>query len=522
MKKSTVLKRITALILVISLTILTGCSSNVTNEDTTLTEEESIIAENYTDTTENIKKTETVYANLNADGSARVVTVSDWLHADKSKVKINDTTTLKNFAITKGHASATENNGSVTWQMASSDVYYEGVSEQELPVEIKIKYFLDGIELSAEEIAGKSGKVKMEISVENKIKQDVDIDGEKITMYAPFVVLGGMMLNYDSFSEIEVTNGLSMGSGTYEMIVLATAPKINESLGLNGLNISGFENYSFSDTFTITATTTNFNLSDTYYIVAPLSSLNLNIDMPDTLKDVQNILNELNNIESLLNKIDSDNQIMQFIADNEKVKEAIDILKEGLTVYSENKAMLNAMSEYLTPENIKILSDFLNTLDNEQMQQLTSVLSNVPALQSMLDSLLQLSSGVTEIMPILEGFSKALEDPEVAASLEKLPETMETINKLADFMNENEEVLDILTQLLTSDEFDKFTGTLNSAITENGENIGNIDVSNLSKDGKELVKRVSKWIDIDYPIFTSAPEYMTTSCTFIYKTDPIK
>lgn len=520
--KNIALKRIIALILMISFISLTGCGNNVTNEDATLTEEESIIAENYTDTTENIKKTETVYANLNPDGSARAITVSDWLHADKSKIKINDTTTLKNFAVTKGHASAVENNGSITWQMASSDVYYEGSVKQELPVEINIRYFLDNKEMSAEEIAGKNGKIKMEISMKNKIKKEVEIDGKKITMYAPFVVIGGMMLDYDTFSEIEVTNGLSIGSGTYEMVILATAPGINESLGLNSINISGFENYSFSDTFTITATTENFNLSDTYYMIAPLSSLNLNIDMPDTLKDVQNILNELNNLETLLNNIDTDGQLMQFISDNKKVKEAIDILKEGLTVYSENKAMLNAISEYLTPENIKAISDFLNTLDSEQMQQLTSVLSNVPALQSMIDSLLQLSSGVSDIMPILEGLSKALEDPEVAASLENLPETMETINKLADFMNENEEVLDILTQLLTSEDFDKFTGTLNSVITENGENISNIDVSNLSNDGKELIKRMSEWINIDYPIFTSAPDYMDTSCTFICKTDPIK
>lgn len=515
-------KRITAFILAIAMLMLTSCSADTVTEEPTMTEEESIIAENYTDTTENVKKTETVYANLNADGSPRLITVSDWLHADRSRVRISDTTTLQNFAVTKGYASTSETDGSVIWQMASSDVYYEGSTQQELPVEISIKYYLDGNEITAEELAGKSGKFKMEITMKNKVMKEVEIDGQKVTMYAPFITVGGMMLSYENFSEIEVENGMTMGAGTYEMVVLATAPGINESLNLNDLNISGFEDFSFSDTFTISATVENFSMADTYYMIAPLSSLNLGLTMPQTLKDVQDILNEINNLGKLIDQFDPNGQLAAFMADSDKVYEMLDIMKRGLKVYSENKAMLNVMSETMTPENITTLMNFLNSLDSEQMQQMTSMLSNISALQSTLGSLMTIAEGLDEVMPILESFSAALEDPEVAASLENLPETMETLNELADFMNENEEVLDILTQLMASDDFDRFVGMLDSMITENGEDIGNVNISNLSGDAQTLVKRMSEWLKIDYSIFTSAPDYMKTSCTFICKTDPIK
>lgn len=522
MKKSVMIKRITALILVLSMLILSSCGGNTVTEETTVSEEESIIAENYTDTTENIKKTETVYANLNADGSPRLVTVSDWLHADKSRIRIDDTTTLKNFSVTKGHASASESGGKITWQMASSDVYYEGSTEQELPVEISIKYYLEGNEITAAELAGKSGNIKMEITMKNKVAKEVEIDGEKVTMYAPFVTVGGMILSYDNFSEIEVENGMTMGAGTYEMVVLAGVPGINESLNLKNLNISGFEDFSFSDTFTITAKAENFNLGDSYFVIAPLSSLNLDINVPKTLEDVQNILNEVSNLEKLLGQIDPNGQLMAFMSDSDKVMEMIDIMKRGLAVYSENKKMLNVMSEYMTPENIETLMNFMNSIDPDEMNQMVSLLSNVSALQSMLGSLMTLAEGLDEVMPIIEGFSAALEDPEVAASLENLPETMETLNELVDFMNENEEMLDVMTQLLASDDFDKFTGMLDSMITENGENIGNLNVSQISGDAQSLVKRMSEWLKIDYSIFTSAPDYMETSCTFICKTDPVK
>lgn len=522
MKKSAYIKRITAILLIAVMLLLTSCGSETVSEDTTMTEEESIIAENYTDTTENVKKTETIYANLNPDGSARLVTVSDWLHADRSKVKVSDITTLENFAITKGHASAVNADGTITWHMANSDVYYEGSTDKELPVGIDIKYYLDGTQLSAEDIAGKSGDFRMEITLTNKIAYEVEINGVKNKMYAPFVVAGGMMLDYECFSEIEVENGMTVGSGTYEMVMLAGVPGINESLGLDTLNISGFEDFSFSDTFTVTAKVNNFSLSDGYFMIAPLSSLNLDLNMPQTLEDAQSILNEVNDIKNLLDQIDPNGQLATFISDSGKVMEMMDIMKRGLTVYSENKAMLNVMSEYMTPENVQTLTNFLNSLDTEEINQLVSVLSNVPGLQSLLGSMLTLSEGLDDVMPIIEGFSKALEDPEVAASFEKLPETMETLNELADFMNENEEVLDILTQLMTSDELDQFTGTLDTVISENGANIGNVEISALPDDAQRLIVRMQEWIKLDYSIFTAAPDYMETSCTFICKTDPIK
>ena len=106
--------------------------------------------------------------------------------------------------------------------------------------------------------------------------------------------------------------------------------------------------------------------------------------------------------------------------------------------------------------------------------------------------------------------------------MERLPETMQTLNELTEFMNENEEILDILTGLSTSPEFDRLTGALDTVISENGELIANVDVSNLSGDAEDIVYKAAAWLKLDYPIFTSAPDYMETSCTFICKIDPIK
>lgn len=519
MRNKKLISQLTAIILVLSMLMLTSCKKAPINGEETETGDNTPIPV-YTDTSENVKKSETVFVNLDNSGAVSKISVSDWLHADRGNISIKDKTILKDFDVTKGAASAVNENGDITWQMTTSDVYYEGECDKELPVSVTIDYYLNGNKMSAEEIAGKSGNVKMEITLKNNISKEVEVNGEKHTMYAPFVTIGGMILNYENFSNIEVSGGMTVGGGTYEMVALVGAPGINESLQLDKLDIPGMENYEFPEKFTITATTENFALSDGYFIVAPLSSLSLDVGLPKTLEDAKSILSEIRDMQKLLEQIDPENVLISYISDGEKIIEMMDVMQKGLKMYNENKALINAMSEYMTPDNIKKLSDFMAGIDPEQMQSMVGILSNVPGLKSAVDSLLQLSTGLDEIMPILEGFSKALEDPEVAKALENLPQTLEVMNELMTYLNENEAVLDVMSQLMASENMGALTDSLDTAI-------GNIDgVStdggDFSKASKALVDLMEKWIGLDYGIYTAAPDYMKTSCTFIYKTDPLK
>ena len=120
------------------------------------------------------------------------------------------------------------------------------------------------------------------------------------------------------------------------------------------------------------------------------------------------------------------------MSDSDAIKEMLDIMNKGLTVYNENQKMLETMTTLLTPENIDTLTNFLNSLDAEEMQSLMNLMSNLPALANVIGSLKELSEGLEEVRPILDSFSAAMEDPEVAASMEKLPETLTT---LAEVMN---------------------------------------------------------------------------------------
>lgn len=523
MKKSLIFKKITAILLVIAMLLsLAACSASKSDEEPSTGEnEENASIVTYTDTTENVKKSETVYVNMKSDGSARSIIVSDWLHADRGEVKVADKTTLKDFSVTKGQAASTGSNDGLTWHMTDSDVYYEGSSDKQLPVEISIKYYLDNKEMTAEEMAGQSGHFKMEVTMKNNISKEVDINGQKVKMYSPFIAIGGMILNYENFSNIEVTNGMSIGGGSYEVVVLAGAPGLNESLNLGNLDISGFEDFSFPDTFTVSATVTDFKLDDTYYIVSPLSALDLNIDLPKTLEDVRGVLGEIQDLQEILSKIDPNNVLTDFVTDGTSLGEMMEVMQKAVSVYDENAALLEAMAQYLTPENIQTLTDFINSLNSEQMQSVISLLSNVPALGSLLDSLLQLSTGLGDVMPIIEGMSEALKDPEVAAALENLPETLETLDELMNYLNDNKEVLNVLTSILSSEDMTELTDIMDDMLESGKSASGGSDVSQLTGDAEELVMRMDEWLKFDYSIYTAAPDYMATSCMFICKTDPV-
>lgn len=520
MNRISLIKRITALLVVAVMLLLASCDAKTGQEEYSTGDGAPEVFNLYNETSENIKKSETVYANLDSNGAVKQILVSDWLHADRNALFIDDMTTLESIVATRGNYSSFKD-GKVTWHTDSSDVYYEGTSTKQLPVEISIRYFLEGVETAPADLVGKSGNFTMEVTMKNNIAYEVEIDGQKVTMYAPLVTVGGMMLSYENFSNISVTNGMTVGGGSYEVVVMAGVPGINESLMLNTIDTSAISGFSFSDTFTVSATVTDFKMSDAYFAIIPLSSLEIDFEMPETLEDVKDILSEIKDVQAVLEKVDPENVLMDFMTDTTEVREMLDVVKKGLTVYNENQKMLQTMSEILTPENIETLSNFLETLDAEEMDSLMSLMSNIPTLSNVITSLKDLAEGLEDVMPILESFSAALEDPEVAASMENLPETLSTLSELMTYLNENKELLDVMSKLLASEDVKELNDVLDQV--ENGNfDFSSTDMSGLPENSEEIIARMKPWLKLDYKIYTQAPDYMETSCMFVLKTDPIK
>ena len=214
-------------------------------------------------------KVETVYVTANANGEVGDVIVSEWLKNAETSKELKDSTQLQNIVNVKGSETYTENgDGTVTWDAKGSDIYYQGTTDKELPVKMKISYTLDGKEISPEELAGKSGKVTIRFDYENKDKQIVNVDGKDFEVYTPFAMVSGMMLDSDKFSNVEVSNGKVISDGGNIVVMGVAVPGLKESLDISDekweeLDSEGKIEERISDHFEVTADVTDFELGMT-------------------------------------------------------------------------------------------------------------------------------------------------------------------------------------------------------------------------------------------------------------------
>ena len=174
-------------------------------EQTETVKEESTKGEKQTDA--ELFKEETVYVNADAGGSVKLITVSDWLKNAGTTESLKDVSELDDIKNIKGEETFSESGNNLTWDTNGADIYYQGTTEKELPFSVKLTYYLDGKKISPSELKGKSGHLKIKIDYENNTKKTVSVDGKTEELCSPFVMMTGMILPNETFSNVTIDNG---------------------------------------------------------------------------------------------------------------------------------------------------------------------------------------------------------------------------------------------------------------------------------------------------------------------------
>lgn len=289
--------------------------------------------------TQDVYKEETVYVNADATGNSDEVTVSDWLKNSGSvSGNLTDESILKEIKNVKGDETFTENGDQLTWNTAGEDIYYQGTTDKELPVSVKLTYFLDGKEVKPDELKGKSGHLKIQVQYTNNEKKTVTVDGKEEEVYTPFIMMTGMILPNETFSNVTIDNGKVISDGSRNIVVGFGMPGLKDSLDLDEETTKEAEDkgVTIPENYEMEADVTDFTMSSTFTVA--LTDLLDDMDM-DNIIDVDSLKDSLNELEDAA---------LELVSGSGTLADGASTLADGVSSYTAGADELNAgIQKYL-------------------------------------------------------------------------------------------------------------------------------------------------------------------------------
>lgn len=364
--------------------------------------------------TQDVYKEETVYVNADATGNSDEVTVSDWLKNSGSvSGNLTDESILKEIKNVKGDETFTENGDQLTWNTAGEDIYYQGTTDKELPVSVKLTYFLDGKEVKPDELKGKSGHLKIQVQYTNNEKKTVTVDGKEEEVYTPFVMMTGMILPNETFSNVTIDNGKVISDGSRNIVVGFGMPGLKDSLDLDEETTKEAENkgVTIPENFEMEADVTDFTMSSTFTVA--LTDLLDDMDM-DNIIDVDSLKDSLNELEDAALELVSGSGTLadgaSTLADGVSSYTAgADELNAGIQKYLGSNGELNgSVTEYVNGVGkvVKGVKDYTSGT-NALANGVTSYVVGEQKIAAGAAQLSQLSKGLEQVQTAVDTLSKA-------------------------------------------------------------------------------------------------------------------
>ena len=364
--------------------------------------------------TQDVYKEETVYVNADATGNSDEVTVSDWLKNSGSvSGNLTDESILKEIKNVKGDETFTENGDQLTWNTAGEDIYYQGTTDKELPVSVKLTYFLDGKEVKPDELKGKSGHLKIQVQYTNNEKKTVTVDGKEEEVYTPFIMMTGMILPNETFSNVTIDNGKVISDGSRNIVVGFGMPGLKDSLDLDEETTKEAEDkgVTIPENFEMEADVTDFTMSSTFTVA--LTDLLDDMDM-DNIIDVDSLKDSLNELEDAALELVSGSGTLadgaSTLADGVSSYTAgADELNAGIQKYLGSNGELNgSVTEYVNGVGkvVKGVKDYTSGT-NALANGVTSYVVGEQKIAADAAQLSQLSKGLEQVQTAVDTLSKA-------------------------------------------------------------------------------------------------------------------
>lgn len=350
-------------------------------------------------------KDESVYLISDANGNVNKTIVVDHLKNKDKKDTLEDASNLSDIENVKGKEKFTQSGDKLTWQAGGKDIYYQGTATEEPPVTQKVTYYLDGKEISPEDLAGKSGKVKIRFDYKNTTSYTETVNGEKQTVSVPFAAITGLVLG-DGFENIEVTNGKAEVSDSSSVVLGYALPGLKDSLGIKDKDLDGDVN--IPEYMEMTADVENFSMPAAMTFVVNASDY-VSTDGIDT-SDLDDMINDLK---------DASTQLQD---GSKTLAEGTDTLADGLSTL-QSKLGTFASGVGTLQSGLKTYTDGVSTLSGG----LNTLNSNVPTLSNGITTLNSSAKSLNDGVALLNAtVSTKFTDSEKQTLLDQVHSTLES------------------------------------------------------------------------------------------------
>lgn len=425
------------------------------------------------------EKTETVYSVLNSDGSISDTIVSSWLHDEDGINNIKETLNLTDVKNIKSNEKPSKDGNTYTWNAKGNDVYYEGTGTKQLPVSVKLRYELDGQEMSAKDMEGKSGHLKLTISFTNNYSEVKNINGKSIVIHPSYLAGGMLNMSTGNFTNVKCESGKIVNDGTNEMLAFANIPGLNETLKSAGLDKVNNQ-LGISDDVTVEADVNNFDLGS---IMVGMTN---EIDLADELNGIGSVSELTDGIDQL---IEADDQL---IDGSKQLYDGTTQLKEGIAPLSSAYPQIETLTSAFDQlhDGTSSLStglnqytagvDQLNVVSKQNLYKLSmgattlnTSLNNKES-KSQLNQLVQgsqaLDAGIQNLNEQVNGDDSMLKPDMVKNLTEALKTTNEQVGKLGQVLNDLQDqegaFVDLSNQITKASENINKLGTLQTSFKE--------------------------------------------------------
>lgn len=295
--------------------------------------------------TANNVQDETVYVFLDANGTVKKTISSDWVKND-----------------------------------LGTDVYSKTEGKVATPITMKVSYFLDGKEVSVEEIRGRSGHVIIRYNFTNNER----VNG----MYVPYAVLSGAVLPNGVFTNVKLTNAKLINDGTRTVIAGLALPGMKENLGVN-IDVPEY--------FEIEADVKDFKMEMTATIATSKVFADLDLSALNSVEALSSALQTLS--DSMLQLVNGSAQLYDGLA---TLNSKTGVLADGVSQLQAGSLRLVDGAKSLS-DGISAASDGAKTIASGLSEAYSKVKDSPAKMSQASDGAKQIDAGVNKLLDDLNG-----------------------------------------------------------------------------------------------------------------------